>query len=354
MNNEYAQKIWFSLSSEDKLKVHSWIKANIFLEIASPEEHEIKSVISEKDIINCQLPQYIIGDLSETDIDTDSPDPRVIGFNCRKCSTFFPADFCTGYNSETSILAHVITFHLPEILGRLLSHILDADDRIYNVHRLVVNEEYDKMIPLIYSYGPDKFFEDYDKWLQDSQHHGSEQAEYFYFATTKFMQSHFKNGLNLVTKIPATMYVAIEFYEGTVANTHLTNDKALHLEYIQNFLENVGYTSFEEFEKENNMVNKRYLEYSSIYPVGKTNCSMPENIEMCNVEFIPENLPDNELLFTLSKPLTDKVREEIATALAKIREDPEFLLDNVEEKIQTILKTHGYTIFPYKYEEVNY
>lgn len=354
MNNEYAQKIWDSLSSEDKLKVHSWIKANIFLEIASPEEHEIKSVVSEKDIINGYLPQYIIGDLSETDIDTDSPDPRVIGFNCRKCSTFFPADFYTGYNSETSILAHVITFHLPEILGRLLSHILDADDRIYGIHRLVVNEEYDKMIPLIYTYGPEKFFDDYDKWLQNSQHHGSEQAEYFYFATTKFMQSHFKNGLNLVTKPPTTMYIAIRYFDAVKNNIHLTDDEVSHWEYIQEFMEEQGYTDLAVFEKENNASNKHYLEYFEITPEIKTGCSMPEDIQMCNVEFIPENLPDNELLFTLSKPLTDKVREEIATALAKIREDPEFLLDDVEEKIQAILRKHGFTIFPCRYEVINY
>lgn len=218
---------------------------------------------------------------------------------------------------------------------------------IPEIHKLVHDEKYDEMIPLIYAYGPDKFFEDYDKWLQDSKHHGSEQADYFYFATTKFMQHHFKNDLNLVTKTPTTMYVAIEFYEGTVANTHLTDDKALHLEYIQNFLEDVGYTTLEEFEKENNMVNKRYLEYSSVYPVIGKNCSMPEDINMCNVEFFPD-----ELSYIISNPLTDEVREELSTALTKIKENS-WVISDIENEIQTILKKHGYTIFPCGYETID-
>jgi hypothetical protein len=47
------------------------------------------------------------------------------------------------------------------------------------------------MIPLIYNYGPDTFFEDYDYLLRNCRLNGSEQAKYFYFTTINFMKHHF-------------------------------------------------------------------------------------------------------------------------------------------------------------------
>jgi hypothetical protein len=160
--------------------------------------------------------------------------------------------------------------------------------------------------------------------------------------------------LKLITKAPATMYIAIRYYDAVKNDIHLTDDDVSHWEYIQEFIEEQGYTDLAVFEKENDASNKHYLEYFEITPEIKINCTMPEDIDMYNVEFYLNNVPDHDLSYIISNPLTEEIHNELKAALAKIKEDPEFPLSRVENKIQAIFKKHGYTIFPCGHEIVYY